>query len=122
MQPRLARRRKRIKCACFSAPSPLPLDLERFSVGPHQFDLVVPAVYQRLGWCTDSEYDAFAAAYDRDVRTWDGFSVFAALREFRMTAWLISRLAREPRLKPEAAGRIASLRDPEAARSWTPST
>jgi aminoglycoside phosphotransferase (APT) family kinase protein len=96
------------------------LDLERFSVGPREFDLVVPAVYQRLGWYTDSEYDAFVGAYGWDVRTWNGFTVFAAVREFRMTAWLISRLAREPRLKPEAARRIASLRDPEAPRSWTP--
>ncbi|WP_329483252.1 aminoglycoside phosphotransferase family protein [Kribbella sp. NBC_01484] len=98
------------------------LDLERFSVGPREFDLVVPAVYQRLGWYTDPEYDAFVTAYGWDVRTWDGITVFAALREFRMTAWLISRLAREPRLQPEATRRIASLRDPEAPRLWTPGT
>jgi aminoglycoside phosphotransferase len=98
------------------------LDLERFSLGPREWDLVVPAVYQRLGWYSDSEYDAFVDAYGWDVRTWDGFSVVAALREFRMTAWLLSRLAREPDLRDEAANRIASLRDPEAPRSWTPGT
>ncbi|WP_328524971.1 aminoglycoside phosphotransferase family protein [Kribbella sp. NBC_00359] len=98
------------------------LDLERFSLGPREFDLVVPAVYQRLGWYTDPEYDAFVTAYGWDIRTWDGFTVFAALREFRMTAWLISRLAREPRLKPEATRRLASLRNPDAPRLWTPGT
>ncbi len=98
------------------------LDLERFSLGPREWDLVVPAVYQRLGWYSDSEYDAFVDAYGWDVRTWDGFTVFAALREFRMTAWLLSRLAREPNLRDEATNRIASLRDPDAPRSWTPGT
>lgn len=98
------------------------LDLERFSIGPREWDLVVPAVYQRLGWYSDSEYDAFVEAYGWDVRTWEGFSTFAALREFRMTAWLISRLVREPRLTPEAGRRIASLRTPEAPKSWTPGT
>jgi aminoglycoside phosphotransferase (APT) family kinase protein len=96
------------------------LDLERFSIGPREWDLVVPAVYQRLGWYDDSEYNAFVDAYGWDVRTWDGFHVFAALREFRMTAWLVSRLVREPRLTEEAARRIASLRAPDAPRSWTP--
>lgn len=98
------------------------LDLERISIGPREWDLVVPAVYQRLGWYTDSEYDAFVAAYGWDVRTWDGFEVFAALRELRMTAWLISRLTREPHLKAEADRRIASLRDPRASAAWTPGT
>jgi aminoglycoside phosphotransferase (APT) family kinase protein len=98
------------------------LDLERFSVGPRAWDLVVPVVYRRLGWYSEFEYDAFVDAYGWDVRTWDGFTVFAALREFRMTAWLLSRLVREPRLKDEAARRITSLRDPEAPRWWTPGT
>jgi len=48
--------------------------------------------------------------------------VYAALREYRMTAWLLSRLAREPRLKAEADRRIDSLRHPEAPRSWIPGT
>ncbi|MGW6281983.1 phosphotransferase enzyme family protein [Kribbella sp. NPDC055071] len=98
------------------------LDLERFSIGPREWDLVVPAVYQRLGWYDNAEYDAFVTAYGWDVRTWDGFPVFAALRELRMTAWLLSRLTREPRLHPEATRRIATLRNPEAPRFWTPGT
>ncbi|TCO46121.1 Ser/Thr protein kinase RdoA (MazF antagonist) [Kribbella antiqua] len=98
------------------------LDLERFSLGPREWDLVVPAVYQRLGWYSDPEYDAFVTAYGWDIRTWSGFTTYAALREFRMTAWLLSRLTREPRLRTEANNRIASLRDPEAPRSWTPGT
>ncbi|MFI7060001.1 phosphotransferase enzyme family protein [Kribbella sp. NPDC050124] len=98
------------------------LDLERFSIGPREWDLVVPGVYQRLGWYSDAEYDAFVASYGWDIRTWSGFETLAALREFRMTAWLLSRLIREPRLKPEATRRIASLRDPDGPRHWTPGT
>jgi aminoglycoside phosphotransferase len=98
------------------------LDLERFSLGPREWDLVVPAVYQRLGWYSDPEYDAFVAAYGWDIRTWHGFTTYAALREFRMTAWLLSRLTREPRLRTEANNRLSSLRDPDAPRSWTPGT
>ncbi|TCC43596.1 phosphotransferase family protein [Kribbella sindirgiensis] len=98
------------------------LDLERFSIGPRQWDLVVPAVYQRLGWYSDSEYAAFVEAYGWDVRSWSGFETYTALREFRMTAWLLSRLTREPRLRNEAANRLASLREPDAPRSWTPGT
>jgi aminoglycoside phosphotransferase len=98
------------------------LDLERFSLGPREWDLVVPAVYQRLGWYSDPEYDAFVQAYGWDIRTWPGFTTYAALREFRMTAWLLSRLTREPRLRNEATTRIASLRNPDAPRAWTPGT
>ncbi|TDO54963.1 Ser/Thr protein kinase RdoA (MazF antagonist) [Kribbella sp. VKM Ac-2527] len=98
------------------------LDLERFSVGPREWDLVVSAVYLRLGWYDEREYDAFVGAYGWDIRSWDGFGVLAALREFRMTAWLLSRLVREPRLKDETDRRIASLRHPDAPRSWTPGT
>ena len=98
------------------------LDLERFSLGPREWDLVVPAVYRRLGWYSEIEYDAFVEAYGWDVRSWSGFATYAALREFRMTAWLLSRLAREPRLRDEATIRIASLRDPDAPRAWTPGT
>lgn len=98
------------------------LDLERFSIGPREWDLIVPAVCRRLGWYSEPDYDAFVSAYGWDVRGWSGYEVFAALRELRMTAWLLSRLAREPRLKEEAAQRIDSLRHPDAPRSWIPGT
>lgn len=96
------------------------LDLERFSLGPREWDLAVPAVYRRLGWYSSDEYAAFVHAYGRDITEWDGFEVFASLREFRMTAWLVARLGREPRFLPEAQRRIASLHDPASPRSWTP--
>lgn len=98
------------------------LDLERLGVGPREWDLVVAAVYLRLGWYSDADYGGFVSSYGYDVRDWSGFPTLVAIRELRMTLWLASRTGREPRLLPEAQRRISSLRDPEAPRSWSPGT
>jgi Ser/Thr protein kinase RdoA (MazF antagonist) len=101
---------------------PVIFDLERFSVGPREWDLVVAAVYERVSWYTPAEYEAFVSTYGWDVRAWSGFETLAAVRELRMTAWLCARTGREPHLLPEAHRRIASLRDPSSQRDWTPGT
>lgn len=101
---------------------PVLLDLERFSLGPREWDLTVPAVYRRVGWYDDAEYAAFTDAYGFDVTGWEGFATLAAIRELRMTAWLAARTGREPRLIGEAQRRIASMRDSSAPRRWTPGT
>ncbi|WP_052810101.1 phosphotransferase enzyme family protein [Streptomonospora alba] len=96
------------------------MDLERVSTGPREWDLVVAAVYNELGWYTDSEYTAFACAYGYDVRDWEGYDTLADIRRLRMTAWLSSRTGREPRLVPEAEHRIATLRSRPHRFDWTP--
>ncbi|MGW5879698.1 phosphotransferase enzyme family protein [Nocardiopsis terrae] len=101
---------------------PLVLDLERFSVGPREWDLVVAAVYQRVGWYTSAEYEDFTSAYGWDVRSWSGYETLAAVRELRMTSWLCARTGREPRLLPEARRRIASLKRPDTPKHWQPGT
>ncbi|MEU4233293.1 aminoglycoside phosphotransferase family protein [Nonomuraea sp. NPDC026600] len=99
------------------------LDLERFAVGPIEWDLVVPAVYHLVGWYSDAEYAAFVETYGWDITQWEGFSTLASVRQLRMTTWLAGRTGREPRLIPEALNRIATLRDPAAPRRpWTPGT
>lgn len=103
-----------------SAGRPVVLDLERFSMGMREWDLVIAAVYERLGWFSPDEYARFVGAYGWDVREWEGFEVVAAVRELRMTAWLCARTRREPRLLPEARRRVASLRNPEGSRDWRP--
>jgi aminoglycoside phosphotransferase (APT) family kinase protein len=100
----------------------LLLDLERFGIGQPEWDLIVPAVYLRVGWYDEDTYRAFADAYGYDIREWDGYPVLAELRELRMTSWLAARTGREPRLIPEARKRITSLKDPSAERRWTPGT
>lgn len=98
------------------------LDLERFGTGPREWDLIVPAVYQRVGWYDEAAYRDFTDAYGYDIRGWDGYPVMAAIRQLRMTAWLASRTGREPRLVTEAHRRIQSLRDPSVPGRWTPGT
>ncbi|MEU6718349.1 aminoglycoside phosphotransferase family protein [Nonomuraea sp. NPDC046802] len=105
------------------ANGPIMLDLERFAVGPIEWDLIVPAVYHLVGWYSDAEYAAFVETYGWDVTQWEGFSALARVRQLRMTTWLASRTGREPRLIPEVLNRIATLRDPAAlSRPWTPGT
>lgn len=101
---------------------PVVLDLERFSIGPREWDLVVSSVYQRVGWYTAAEYEAFTSAYGWDLRTWPGYETLAAVRELRMTTWLCSRTSREPRLLTEARRRIASLKQPGEPKRWRPGT
>lgn len=96
------------------------LDLERVSLGPREWDVVVPAVYRRVGWYSEAEYEQFVHAYGWDIRKWHGYEVLAAARELRMVAWLSSRTSREPRLLPEAHRRIESIRDPSSCKQWTP--
>lgn len=96
------------------------LDLDHMSVGPREWDLIVAAVYHRIGWYSEEEYRGFADAYGYDVTGWDGFPVLAAIRKLRMTAWLAARTGREPRLIPEAVNRVESLRHPDTPRAWTP--
>lgn len=75
---------------------PVLLDLERFSIGAREWDLVVAAVYRRVGWYTEAEYGEFIDAYGWDVRDWSGFEMLAAARELRMTAWLRAHRPRTP--------------------------
>lgn len=96
------------------------LDLERVSLGAREWDVVVPAVYRRVGWYTEAEYEQFVRAYGWDIRTWHGYEILAAARELRMVAWLSSRTSREPRLLPEARRRIESIRDASSHKRWTP--
>lgn len=106
-----------------SADRVVMLDLERFALGPIEWDQVVPAVYHLVGWYSDADYAAFVEAYGSDIMQWEGFSTLARVRQLRMTTWLAGRTGREPRPIPEALNRIATLRTPTAAhRPWTPGT
>ncbi|MGV9383592.1 phosphotransferase family protein [Nonomuraea sp. NPDC003707] len=99
------------------------LDLERFAIGPVEWDLVVVANYHVVGWYTAAEYGAFVDAYGADITQWEGFATLARVRQLRMTTWLAGRTGREPRLIPEALNRIATLRDPGGPhRPWMPGT
>ncbi|MGF1652479.1 MAG: phosphotransferase family protein, partial [Actinomycetales bacterium] len=95
------------------------LDLEHLSRAAPEWDLTVAAVYRRVGWYSEPEYQEFVDAYGWDVTTWQGFPVMAAIRQLRMTAWLAARTDREPRLIPQVRARLASLVD-GTAHAWEP--
>jgi hypothetical protein len=96
------------------------LDLEHLTRAAPEWDLTVAAVYRRVGWYDETEYQEFVDAYGWDVTTWQGFQVMATIRQLRMTAWLAARTGREPRLTPQVRARIASLGEGSTPRAWKP--
>ncbi|WP_338088204.1 aminoglycoside phosphotransferase family protein [Nocardia transvalensis] len=95
------------------------LDLERFCIGPPEWDLVQTAVnLATCGWITADEYAAFSAEYGVDVMAWGGFELLRDIREFRMTAWLMQQGAERPHLREQAAHRLACLRGECGERPW----
>lgn len=100
---------------------PVLIDLDGFAVGPQEWDLVVPALYvDRLGWHTETEYGAFAAAYGFDVMTWDGFPILADIRELDMVVWLAQNVGHSAEISAEVARRISDLRSGTHERHWHP--
>nr|WP_202888130.1 aminoglycoside phosphotransferase family protein [Kribbella solani] len=98
---------------------PVLLDLERFALGPPEWDLVSTAVrLSTFGTMTAEEYRAFAAAYGHDVLEWDGFEVLRDIRELRVTCYAAQRASEEPSLRPEAELRVASIRGLRGPRPW----
>ncbi|MGK8558253.1 phosphotransferase enzyme family protein [Nocardia gipuzkoensis] len=98
---------------------PIMLDLERFCIGPPEWDTVQTAVnWATCGWITEAEYQEFVTAYGHDIMEWDGFELLRDVREFRMTSWLAQLAAENPSLHEQAAHRVACLRGEEAERPW----
>lgn len=98
---------------------PVLLDLERFSVGPPEWDLVSTAVrLSTFGTMTAEEYRAFAQAYGHDVLNWDGFDVLRDIRELRVTCYAAQRASEEPSLRVQADLRVASIRGLRGPRPW----
>ncbi|WP_433683372.1 phosphotransferase enzyme family protein [Nocardia sp. CA-119907] len=95
------------------------LDLERFCIGPPEWDTVQTAVnWATCGWITEAEYKEFVTAYGHDIMGWDGFELLRDVREFRMTSWLAQLAAENPSLHEQAAHRVACLRGKEGERPW----
>ncbi|MFK4086130.1 phosphotransferase family protein [Kribbella sp. NPDC020789] len=103
-----------------AADGPILLDLERFSAGPPEWDLVSTAVRLRtFGTMTAAEYAGFADTYGYDVLEWDGFEVLRDIRELRVTCYAAQRATENPSFRAEAALRVASLRGLRGERPWT---
>ncbi len=95
-------------------------DLDGICWGPPEWDLVLTALYRDLGWHTDAEYADFCTAYGFDVTAWNGYPLYKAVRELRMTTWLAQKTGESPEIDTEIEQRITDLADPERPRSWRP--
>jgi aminoglycoside phosphotransferase (APT) family kinase protein len=96
-------------------------DLDGFSFGPREWDLVLTAMYfERFGWHTEREYREFSDTYGFDVMTWPGYPVLRDIRELLMVAWLAQNAGESPDIAAEVAKRIADLRRGDGRRDWAP--
>ncbi|WLQ67580.1 phosphotransferase family protein [Streptomyces glycanivorans] len=98
----------------------LMMDLERFSVGPPEWDLVSTAVRAKTtGAVTMREYDQFCATYGHDVTAWEGYPILARARELRMTTYAAQHAAGNEEWISQAQYRIDCLRGRSGPRPWT---
>jgi aminoglycoside phosphotransferase (APT) family kinase protein len=103
-----------------TASGPLMIDLERFSIGPPEWDLVSTAVRARTtGAVTDAEYEEFCAAYGHDVTEWDGYELLAGARELRMATYAAQHAASNPSWIEQAQYRLDCLRGRHGPRPWS---
>jgi len=101
--------------------APVLIDLDRFAVGPREWDLVLTAVYyDSFGWHTLQEYEEFARVYGFDIMRWPGYRVLREVREFLMVSWLIQKAAESTEAAAEAGKRIAALQTGASRKDWQP--
>jgi Ser/Thr protein kinase RdoA (MazF antagonist) len=96
-------------------------DLDEFSIGPREWDLVQTAIFTDLyGWHTEAEYQAFVDGYGYDIRTWDGYPVVRDMREISMALWMAGNAAKSEAAAAEVQVRFNSLRTGEGRDRWKP--
>jgi hypothetical protein len=97
----------------------LMMDLERFSVGPPEWDLVSTAVRRTTtGAATVPEYGEFCATYGLDVTEWDGYPILAGARELRMATYAAQHAASNAEWIGQAQHRVDCLRGRCGPRPW----
>ncbi|MFF1420620.1 phosphotransferase family protein [Streptomyces sp. NPDC058280] len=99
---------------------PLMMDLERFSVGPPEWDLVSTAVRAKTtGAVAAREYDEFCETYGHDVTVWEGYPILAGARELRMTTYAAQHAANNEEWADQAQYRVDCLRGRSGPRPWS---
>lgn len=95
------------------------LDLERFSIGPPEWDLILTAIKRAFGGLTAENYGEFCLRYGHDVTTWSGFTTLRDIRELRMALYVAQLSGQHPDAPGEAANRVACLRGQRGPRPWS---
>jgi hypothetical protein len=100
---------------------PVVIDLDNFATGPREWDLIQTAIfYDRLGWHTREEYEAFTKVYGYDIMQWPGYPMLADIRELIMTTWVIQKAGEGEKMPAEARKRIDALRTGASRKDWLP--
>jgi len=101
--------------------NPVVIDLDDFTTGPREWDLILTAIYyDRFGWHTDEEYETFTRIYGYDLLQWPGYPVLAEVREFIMVTWIILKADESERTSVEARKRVTALRTGRSRKDWDP--
>jgi aminoglycoside phosphotransferase (APT) family kinase protein len=97
------------------------IDLDGVCTGPREWDLILTAIYfDRYGWHTRDEYEAFVEVYGFDVMKWSGYEVLADLRELIMVTWMAQNVGQDERVASEFTKRMDALRTGGSRRDWQP--
>jgi hypothetical protein len=97
----------------------LLMDLERFSVGPPEWDLASTAVRARTtGAVAEHDYRTFCAIYGHDVTEWSGYDLLARTRELRMATYSAQHAVDHPEWRATAQYRVECLRGRHGPRPW----
>lgn len=97
----------------------LVIDLERFSVGPPEWDLLHTAIsYSTVGKLSHGEYAEFVDMYGLDVLAWPGYPTLRDIRELRLTLFASQMAAENPQSSDQAAHRLACIKGEQGERPW----
>jgi aminoglycoside phosphotransferase (APT) family kinase protein len=101
--------------------NPIVIDLDDFAIGPREWDLIQTALfYDHFGWHTREEYETFARMYGFDIMQWPGYPTLAAVREFIMVTWIVSKAGEDGHTSAEARKRVNALRTGGSRKDWGP--
>lgn len=96
-------------------------DLDGFSIGPREWDLILTALYyERFGWHTEAEYRGLVDSYGFDVMAWSGYPVMRDVRELLMVVWLADKSMSDESVTAELETRVRALRTGGSRRDWQP--
>jgi aminoglycoside phosphotransferase (APT) family kinase protein len=101
--------------------NPVVIDLDNFSTGPREWDLILTALfYDRYDWHTREQYNTFANVYGYDIMQWPGYPVLADIREFAMVTWIVQKASENERTAVEARKRVDAIRTGASRKDWLP--
>lgn len=101
--------------------TPILIDLDGFSIGPREWDLIATATYyDRYGWHTVEDYDAFVGSYWFDIMTWEGYPVLCDVYETTMVAWMAQNVGNDDATADEFTKRMRAMRTGASRNDWIP--